>query len=204
MVIRLEDIGKRFGMEWIFRGVDAEFSPESKCAIIGPNGSGKSTLLKIISGGLTPTKGKIDFKIQHIRNPDVDFIASQISFAAPYISLVEDFTLTEMIDFHFKFKKMKVSKEEFFDLCTLGKHPNKFLHQFSSGMRQRLKLATAILSETNVLLLDEPTSNLDAQGSNWYHDLMSRYSTNRTVIIGSNQPEEYSFCTSRLNIIDFK
>lgn len=204
MVIRLEDIGKRYGMEWIFRGVNVEFTEEVNCAIIGPNGSGKSTLLKIISGGLTPTRGKIDFKVQHVRNPDTDFIASQVSFAAPYISLVEEFSLMEMIDFHYKFKKMKVSKEEFIDLCTLGKHPGKFLHQFSSGMRQRLKLATAILSDTQVLLLDEPTSNLDAQGCNWYHDLMSQYASGRTVIIGSNQPEEYSFCTGRVNIMDYK
>lgn len=204
MVITLEDIGKRFGREWIFRGVNTELIPEKKYAITGPNGSGKSTLLKIISGGLTPTKGQLLYKIPHIRNPKDEHILPEIAFAAPYIQLIEEFTLNEMIEFHFHFKKMKVSKEDFLEKCTLKGNENKLLSHFSSGMRQRLKLSLAMMSDTKVLILDEPTSNLDEKGCAWYQQMVQEFSSNRLFIIGSNIREEYSFCDEELNIFQFK
>jgi ABC-type multidrug transport system ATPase subunit len=205
MVLKLTDIGKRYGFDWIFKGVNYQFVSGQSYAITGPNGSGKSTLLKVISGGLTPSKGSVDFSMEGIRNPDKSELITKIAFAAPYISLLQELTLAEMIDFHFRFRKMMVDQpDDVLEINGLGAHQNKPISQFSSGMMQRLKLSLAILSETPVLLLDEPSSNLDAQGFAWYHDMMSRFSTGKLVIIGSNQPEEYSFCQEHLHVPDFK
>ncbi|MBP8193676.1 MAG: ATP-binding cassette domain-containing protein, partial [Chitinophagales bacterium] len=103
------------------------------------------------------------------------------------------------------FKKMKsASKEEFFEVSQLGIHKKKYIKNFSSGMKQRLKLSLSFLTDSQVLLLDEPTSNFDAKAIDWYLNLMENYTKDRLVIIGSNQEYEYSFCEQRLSISDYK
>lgn len=205
MTIQLENISKRFGFEWIFKQVNFQFESGGKYAVVGPNGSGKSTLLKIISGGLVPTSGKLHYSIPHKRVTDFEAASKEIVFAAPYISLIDDFTLEEMYNFHTAFKMMKcASKEEFFTVSQLGPHKNKFIKNFSSGMRQRLKLSLAFLTQSQVLLLDEPTSNFDSKAIDWYLSLIDSYSADRLVIIGSNQEYEFNFCSSRLSVSDYK
>ena len=205
MVISMENISKRFGFEWIFKNVNYQFETDKRYAIVGPNGSGKSTLLKIISGGLTPTSGRVFFKVPHVRTPTDELIASEIAFAAPYISLIEEFSLSELYDFHTSFKKMHCnSKEEFLEILQLSAHKNKFIKNFSSGMRQRLKLGLAFLTRSQVLLLDEPTSNFDTKTIDWYHTLVTKFTADRLLVIGSNQEHEMSFCTDKLSVMDFK
>lgn len=205
MVIRLENIGKRYGLNWIFRDLNFQFEAAKAYAVTGPNGSGKSTLLKVISGGLTPSKGSRHYNIEGLRNPDAADIATRISFAAPYISLIQELTLEEMIRFHFKFHPMLAeSPEAVMEINGLAQHRHKKISQFSSGMMQRLKLSLSILSDTPTLLLDEPTSNLDVQGTEWYLELVERFTKNRLVIIGSNQKHEYSFASESLHVPDFK
>lgn len=199
MTIQLQNISKRFGFEWIFKQITYSFEPGKKYAIVGPNGSGKSTFLKVISGGLTPTSGKIDYgkaEENAVRN---------IVFASPYISLIEDFTLEEMYQFHTSFKKMyHQDAKEFYAICELEKHKDKYIKNFSSGMRQRLKLAFAFLTKSEVILLDEPTSNFDNKAVDWYLSLKENFVQNRTLIIGSNQTFEYEDCPNLLNIMDYK
>lgn len=205
MNIQLENISKRFGFEWIFKHVNYQFIAGEKYSIVGPNGSGKSTLIKIISGGAIPTSGKVYYTT--IENKSLDEIdaAKNIAFAAPYISLLEDFTLEEMYLFHTSFMKMKItSKEDFFEISQLTQHKNKYIKNFSSGMKQRLKLSLAFLSDTKILLLDEPTSNFDTKAIDWYLQLIENYTNDRLVIIGSNQTYEYSFCKKQLSVIDYK
>lgn len=205
MIIQLENISKRYGFEWIFKQINYQFEPSQRYAIVGPNGSGKSTLLKVISGGLVPTCGKLTCSIQHKRVTDDIEMVKEIAFAAPYISLIEDFSLEELYDFHASFKKMKsASKEEFFEVSQLGIHKKKYIKNFSSGMKQRLKLSLAFLTDSQVLLLDEPTSNFDAKAIDWYLNLIENYTKDRLVIIGSNQEYEYGFCEQRLSISDYK
>ncbi|MBK9329362.1 MAG: ABC transporter ATP-binding protein [Sphingobacteriales bacterium] len=205
MTIQLENISKRFGFEWIFKQVNFQFESGGKYAVVGPNGSGKSTLLKIVSGGLVPTSGKMHYSIPHKRVTDFEAASKEIVFAAPYISVIDDFTLEEMYDFHATFKKMNCeSKEEFYAVSQLGMHKNKYIKNFSSGMRQRLKLALAFLTLSQVLLLDEPTSNFDTKAIDWYLSLIESYSDDRLVIVGSNQEYEYSFCTNTLIVSDYK
>ncbi len=205
MVIKLENISKRYGFEWIFKQVNYQFEGGEKYAIVGPNGSGKSTLLKVISGGLMPTSGNIKYGVLHKRDIDAIDVAEYISFAAPYISLIEEFTLEEFYDFHASFKKMMIpTREDFLSIAQLLPHRKKYIKNFSSGMRQRLKLSVAILTASDVLLLDEPTSNFDSSAIDWYLNMVEEYTKDKLVIIGSNQEHEYGFIQKRLSVADYK
>jgi len=205
MKIVLSNIGKRYGLNWVFRKVNFSLEPGESYTLTGHNGSGKSTLLKILSGGLTPSEGKIEFSLGGKEVTPYN-IASEIAFTAPYIHLIEDFTLQEMLEFHFKFKKMRVqSIDELMNIIGLEEHRDKYLSNFSSGMMQRLKLSLAVLSDTQALLLDEPTAYLDENAIQWYKDLLLNHMKGRLLIIGSNQTHEYSFIESSiLHVPDFK
>lgn len=204
MTITLDKIGRRFNQEWIFKNIDYQFLPGNKYAILGPNGSGKSTLLNLLLGALSPSAGTIEYVLE--KNIGVESIYQYMSFAAPYLDLIEEFTLQETIGFHFKFKTLYegYSAERVMELLGLGKSQDKPLKYFSSGMKQRTKLALACCTATPILILDEPTSNLDKQGINWYHEMMENFTRERMVIIGSNQETEYSFCNHFVEITDFK
>ncbi len=205
--IVLEDVGKRFRYEWIFRNLSKTFNSGHIYALLGSNGSGKSTLMKILSGHLSPSKGQISFQVSG-KKQDEDSIFKHISYAAPYIELIEELTLTEMIQFHIKFKPLSndLKTSDLISILRFEKSHNKEIRYFSSGMKQRLKLALAICSDSPLLLLDEPTTNLDAQGIAWYRQLISRFTegANRLTIVASNIEHDYDFCDETLNIEDFK
>lgn len=204
MKISLTNVGRRFNQEWIFRGVDYEFNHADKYAVLGPNGSGKSTLLSVLLGNLSPSEGQIAYHAG--TEIAVEHIYKSISFAAPYLDLIEEFTLEETIRFHFKFKAFYkgMDAESVLEILGLAKSQDKALKYFSSGMKQRTKLALACCADTPILLLDEPTSNLDKQGMNWYLQLIERFSAERMLIIGSNQEQEYSFCNHFVRLTDYK
>lgn len=205
MNIDLQDAGRRFNQEWIFRNFTYQFSSAGNYAVLGPNGSGKSTLLSVILGSLAPSEGSIAYANADGEVP-VDKIYQQISFAAPYLDLVEEFTLQETIEFHFKFKTYYpgMDANSLLNLLGLVKAQDKALKYFSSGMKQRTKLALACCTNTPLLLLDEPTSNLDKQGMEWYHELISNFTADKLVLVGSNQENEYSFCENLIRITDYK
>ena len=205
MNITLQNIGRRFNRDWIFRGVDYTFNSGQAYAILGPNGSGKSTLLQVLNASLTPSAGTINYTF-HGKPVEATEVFSHLSLAAPYLELIEEFTLTEMVDFHFKFKQYKpgIDKKELIGLLSLAKSENKLIRYFSSGMKQRLKLILAFCADTPILMLDEPTSNLDTQGVDWYLGLVEQFAHNRLTIICSNQEHEYGFCSERLSISDYK
>jgi len=204
MTIDLKDAGRRFNQEWIFRNFNYQFHSAGKYAILGPNGSGKSTLLSVILGSLAPSEGVITYTGEAA--VPVEKIYTQLSFAAPYLDLVEEFTLQETIDFHFKFKSFHAGLDagKLMDILGLVKAQDKPLKYFSSGMKQRTKLALACCTDTPLLLLDEPTSNLDKQGVDWYHELIRDFTTDKLVLVGSNQETEYSFCDNLIKITDYK
>jgi ABC-type multidrug transport system ATPase subunit len=205
MNITLENIGRRFNREWIFRGVTYTFDITGSYAILGPNGSGKSTLLQVLNGSLVPSAGSIKY-FNNNKEVEVEKVFNYLSLAAPYLEVIEEFSLNEMIDFHFKFKAFKpgVDKGALVDILSLPGNANKLIKYFSSGMKHRLKLALAFCADTPMLMLDEPTSNLDTQGIDWYLNLVEKFSENRLTIICSNQEHEYSFCKHRLSIADYK
>ncbi len=207
MFIKLENVGKRYRYEWIFKNVNQGFESGKAYAILGPNGVGKSTLMKILSGYLSPSKGTVSFSENELNSPlDPDDVFRNISYAAPYIDLIEELTLKEAIKFHQRFKPFYegVTAETIFDLLDFKKAKNKEIRFFSSGMKQRLKLVLAFCSETPILLLDEPTTNLDAQGVDWYLNLVEQFAKDRLIIVASNIEHDYRFCEKRLNILDYK
>ncbi len=206
MEIFLKSAGKKYYREWIFRKVDLTFTTGQNTVILGPNGSGKSTLLQVIAGAVLLNEGSITY---HDGNKEVsdDNIFNHVSFASHFLELIEEFTLEEIIQFHFKFKKpiRKISESEVLEITGLQKKSKQVFKYFSSGMKQRVKLTLAFLSDTEVLLLDEPCSNLDNIGIDWYQQMIKSYTSDRIIIVASNQNEvEYSFCNLKLNMIDFK
>ncbi|MBG6234860.1 ABC-type multidrug transport system ATPase subunit [Pedobacter sp. CAN_A7] len=205
MTIDLKDAGRRFNQEWIFRNFSYQFKMGEKYAILGPNGSGKSTLLSVVLGNLSPSEGTINYQ-KDGKEVLVEEIYQHISFAAPYLDLIEEFTLQETIEFHFQFKAFQqgMDGEQVLQRLGLAKAQDKPLKYFSSGMKQRTKLALACCADTPILLLDEPTSNLDMQGLDWYHQLIGDYAKNRMVVVCSNQEVEYSFCDHFIQVTDYK
>lgn len=205
MKITLKNIGRRFNRDWIFKGLDYTFSKNDTYAILGPNGSGKSTLLQVLTSSLSPSVGELNYYFEDTP-VEIEEVHKHFSFAAPYLELIEEFTLNEVIDFHFRFKSYRagINKNEIMDLLAMQNNKNKLVKYFSSGMKQRLKLVLAFCADTPMLLLDEPTSNLDTQGIDWYLGLLQKYSSNRLTIISSNQEHEYNFCSKRLNVSDYK
>jgi ABC-type multidrug transport system ATPase subunit len=205
MKIQLENLGKKFRKEWIFRHVNLTFDAGNSYTFVGPNGSGKSTLLQVLMGIMPHTEGNISYTTDN-QKIEIDDIFKKIVIAAPYLELVEEFTLLESVEFHQKFKTFKdnITSSQLIDLLQLSPHKDKTIKNFSSGMKQRLKLGLAFYSESPIILLDEPTSNLDAQGTAWYLEQIEKHTTDRLLIICSNQPNEYGFCKNIVDIRDFK
>lgn len=204
--IILEKAGKQYNEDWIFNNLDHTFSSGTATVILGSNGSGKSTLLQVISSAIMPTSGSIRYEMNgSVIRPEQAF--RFMAIAAPYIELIEEFTLTEMICFHRRLKPLirNMSTTELIQVCKLEENADKPLKYFSSGMKQRLKLALAIMSDTPVLLLDEPVSNLDRTAINWYMDLVNKHMADRLVVVSSNSiTEEFGFCTEKIRLEDYK
>ncbi|MDL5045926.1 ATP-binding cassette domain-containing protein [Oscillatoria amoena NRMC-F 0135] len=199
--IVLENCGKKFNRNWIFKDFNHSFTSGNAYAVLGPNGSGKSTLLQCIAGYMAISKGKINFS-QDSRLIEEDEKYRHLVIASPFLELIEEFTLQETVDFHFKMKKQAFIKhpEEIIEITGLGSSANKQLKFFSSGMKQRVKIALAVFSDVPVLMLDEPCTNFDAKGIDWYLNLVEQYTSQRLVLVASNQPHEYSFCKEMITV----
>ena len=205
MKINVTKLGKRFNRDWIFRNLDFQFDAGKHYAITGPNGSGKSTLLQIISGSAIFNEGNINY-FENEKSFSPEKIFQKISFAAPYLDMIEEMTLTEFFSFHNKMKGWipTVDTKEIIFLSSLENAAHKQIRYFSSGMKQRVKLAQAIFSNTPIVLLDEPLTNLDEEGVSLYHLLIEKHCKNRLLIISSNDKKEYSFCDEIIDVRNYK
>jgi ABC-type multidrug transport system ATPase subunit len=207
MKISLINAGKRFNRDWIFRNIHFEFTAGNSYAITGPNGSGKSTLLQVIGGAMMMSEGKTKYEVGGLKSEvPVDEAYQYISIAAPYLELIEEMTVTEFLEFHGRFKNLLTSLtiKEIIAIIGLERAAHKQIRYYSSGMKQRVKLAQALFSDVPVVLLDEPCTNLDAEGIELYHKLIEDYTINRLVIVSSNDEQEYKFCKEKISISDFK
>jgi ABC-type multidrug transport system ATPase subunit len=205
MQITLQQAGRRFNRDWIFRKMDAAFAEGGKYAITGANGSGKSTLLQVLAGSMTLSEGQCHW--QHNNQPlQQDAVFVHMGMAAPYLDIIEEMTATEFLHFHHAFKPLLpgLTIPAILQRIGLEKASNKQIRYYSSGMRQRIKLAQAIFTSAPLLLLDEPCTNLDAAGIQLYHSLINEYCSNKLVIVSSNDEQEYAFCTEILHITNWK
>jgi ABC-type multidrug transport system ATPase subunit len=201
MKITLTDAGKRFNRDWIFRHLNYEFLPRQHYAITGPNGSGKSTLLQLIAGAIGISEGFVRYS-----DCDPDHAYLHLSFSAPYLDLIEEMTAAEFLRFHHSFKPIlpSISISGALGAVGLASAARKQIRFFSSGMKQRLKLAQALFSDTAVVLLDEPCTNLDADGIALYQQLIRQSCADRLVIVSSNDPQEYEFCEKWIDVTGYK
>lgn len=206
MNITLEQISKRFQRYWIFKDVNLTFQAGGAYALLGVNGSGKSTLLRVIASMQSPSKGKVIYTDTHKAVVAPNQIFKHISFCAPGMEVVEELTLREFLDFHFSFKRplAGLTVDAVIELTGLKDSVNKPIGDYSSGMKQRVKLAQAIFSDTPVLLLDEPCTNLDQQGVDQYKSWIAQYGTGRLVIVASNDEREYFFCREKVAVANYK
>ena len=205
--IYLRNVSKRFGSEWIFKEIDTTLKTNQPCAIIGGNGSGKSTLLQLIAGIIPATEGEV----RYYHYPQKMLTALEnwykyLAIATPYLELIEEMTLTEVLHFHTQFKPLKkeISINDFLELIWLKDAQNKAIKHFSSGMKQRLKLGLAFYTNTPIILLDEPTTNLDVRGIDWYENTIQDVIKDRLCVICSNQKKEYHFCTQIIDVEQYK
>ncbi len=203
--IDLENISKRFVREWIIKGCNYSFESGNAYAITGPNGSGKSSFAQLLTGYSTPTSGKITFR-QNNEVLEVEKVYQYLSFASPYMELIEEFTLMELLNFHFKMRAplQNVQVADLPELIQLSRARDKEIRNFSSGMKQRLKLGLAFYTKSELIILDEPTTNLDETGVQWYLERIEEFTKDKVLIVCSNQEREYQFCNKKLSLLEWK
>ena len=200
MEILVRNLSKKFRQEFVIRDFNYSFQSGNSYALTGPNGSGKSTLLQLIAQFTLPNSGSVE-----MLGIDPESVYSQITYAAPYVELIEEYTLSEHLHILIKNNYLPASitlefLEEFIDLQP-GR--TKLIKNYSSGMRQKIKLGFALLSERPVLLLDEPTTNFDEKAKEWFFDKLKNQ-REKLLIIASNEGREIDFCTESISISDFK
>lgn len=196
MQIILDGLGKKFNKTWIFKDVRTRFEANKAYAILGANGSGKSTLLQVIACFLTPSAGSVRY-VENNADVLIDDVYKRIAVSTPYMELIEEFTLMEMLDFHSVMKPFRhpLKPTDLIEITGLGASAHKQIKYFSSGMKQRVRLVLALLTDVPVVFLDEPTTNLDEQGVRWYNDLVQQHRKDRILVVCSNHIQsEYGFC----------
>jgi len=202
MTISLSDLGKRFNYDWIFRHVNYQFENNNVYAITGSNGSGKSTFLQILAGAIFHNEGSVSYTNQQGNIIAEEDIFKSVSFCAPYLELIEEMTGLEFLQFHQGFKPFLqgIDPAMVLQKVELEKAANKQIRHYSSGMKQRLKLGQCFFTDTPIVLLDEPCTNLDASGIAIYQSLLEQLKKDRIVLIASNDPVEFKQSNQQLNI----
>lgn len=205
ITISLDQVSKRFQRYWIFKDISCTFEAGKAWCLLGANGSGKSTLMRVIAGMQNPSKGKVHYQAGD-KQLTTSEVFKDISFCAPGMEIVEELTLREFLDFHFSFKRLLpgLSVTDVIEITGLKAAADKPIGDYSSGMKQRVKLAQAIFADTPILLLDEPCTNLDQAGMEQYRDWIEKYATSRLVIVASNDVREYFFCREQIVLEDYK
>lgn len=202
MEVHIDGLSKRYVSHWVFRNLSVTIPSHAHLAVTGPNGAGKSTFLKIISGALHPSEGTITYTVDGIP-VSADNLFSKITFAAPYAEMIEEMTLPEALRFHLQFRALYPEVGDynaFVARLQFDYRKDQQIALMSSGMKQRLRLAFAMFTQSPLLLLDEPTSNLDEGGIRWFHEVLSHFGKSRTVILASNAEDDLASCSIRIKL----
>lgn len=201
LVIQTKKLGKRFGREWVIKDRNDLLRSGEIIGIRGRNGSGKSTLLRLLCGQLTPSRGKVSWSLNGMDCPLAHWYRS-VSWTGPYTEIVEELSVEELLRFHFGLKPLRreLSLKDVPELLDLAGASKRTLLDCSSGMRQRVLLGTALLAETPLLLLDEPTVTLDKQARAWFQAQLTSASVGRLVVVASNDEEDLVQCTRVLSL----
>ncbi len=204
--VQAVSLDKAFGRRLIFNDVNFNFSENSVFGISGPNGSGKSTLVKIIAGLIAPSSGKIIHK-DNGKEIIPEKLHNFLGFVSPYLFLYDEFTAIENLEYSAKIRDVKFNKEKIENLLRqflLFSRKNDLVKTYSSGMKQRLKFIFALMHSPKVLILDEPTSNLDDEGKESVYKIIAEERKNTVVIIASNDKPDLEQCSSILYLEKYK
>lgn len=208
--IKCTTLEKSFLNKVIFKNVNLDFKEGDSIAITGRNGSGKSTLLKVLANLIKPNKGKVEI---YDNGTEVipDKVHMYLGMIAPYINLYDELTAYENLDFFFdlkcksdKFNDKKERIKYLLDKINLYSRRNDEVKNYSSGMKQRVKLAFAIINDPKILLLDEPRTNLDVEGIDLVYKVAEEQIKNGILILATNEPEDTSLCSRIISIEDYK
>lgn len=206
LTITVNQLAKRYNREWIFKNITQTFQSGKTYAITGPNGSGKSTLMQVLWGQLPQSSGTISYTVNDKIVP-MEEVFNHVAVATPYMDLIEEFTLQEQLEFHFKLRKPRTgySIDSMIDKLYLSDSRDKQIINFSSGMKQRVKLGLAFYTMAKVIFLDEPGTNLDETAFNWYSENLKNVMLDGSMIfIASNQKNEYPADAEIISISSYK
>ena len=204
--LQVISLNKTFGRRLIFRDLDFKIEDFGIIGISGPNGSGKSTLVKILAGVDSPTSGKV-IHIEEGREILPDKLHNHIGFVSPYLILYEEFSAWENLNHFAKIRDVKFNNEKIEYLLNqflLFDRRNDYVKTYSSGMKQRLKFIFALMHSPQLIILDEPTSNLDAEGKNSVYKIIEEESKSGIVIIASNEKTDLALCTKEIKLQEYK
>lgn len=200
ILLRIENVSKKFNNRKIFESVSFELSQGSSIAITGRNGSGKSTLVKMIAGLLGRSSGDITFRLNN-EIVTQDQVYKHIGFVSPYLNLYDEFTGYENLKICSDIRRITSSGiEDILKRVGLFERRNDLLKIYSSGMKQRLKLAFGILHNPYLLILDEPTSNLDSEGVKIVDGIAEEYKKDRILVIATNDEHERELCDDNFDL----
>ncbi len=204
--IEFRNLSKVFGRRLVFINLNKEFVSPDIYGIAGSNGSGKSTISKIIAGVISPTKGKVVHSINGEGIPSEE-LHKHIGFVSPYLVLYDEFSAQENL-FHFaRIRGIEFDKDYIdylFNLFELYNRRKDYVKAYSSGMKQRLKFIFALQHKPSLILLDEPTSNLDAKGKDIVYRTIEERGKENLIIIASNEESDLKLCREIINVENFK
>jgi heme exporter protein A len=204
--VELNNLIKYFGRRLIFDGINFSFTSRNIYGISGPNGSGKSTLVKIIADLISPTRGKVDHKFgKKIIEPED--LHNYLGFVSPYLFLYDEFTAEENLIYSSSIRGIKFNQERSDFLLSelkLFDRRKDLVRGYSSGMKQRLKFIFALLHEPQLIILDEPTSNLDNSGKEIVYKIIMEESKKNLIVIASNEESDLRLCTEIIELEKFK
>lgn len=193
MILTANGLKKVFNRRIVFKELSFEVKSGQVLSVTGPNGSGKSTVSKIICGVLTPTSGQVVLSDGEGRI-DRDDVHKHVGLVSPYLELYGEFTALENLKIEIRARKLPESAEnralEILELVGLFNRRNDELRGFSSGMKQRLKYAAALIHDPDIIVLDEPTANLDVAGIDMVLSLIERYRKEKIIVLATNDTEE--------------
>ncbi|MEK6553004.1 MAG: ABC transporter ATP-binding protein [Bacteroidota bacterium] len=204
--VELNNLVKYFGRRLIFDGINFSFSSQHIYGISGPNGSGKSTLVKIIANLISPTRGKVIHK-NNLKEIESVKLHNHIGFVSPYLFLYDEFTAEENLLHFSNIRGISFNKERsdfLLNELKLIDRKNDLVRGYSSGMKQRLKFIFALLHQPSLIILDEPTSNLDNPGKEKVYELIKKEAENNLVIIASNEDSDIALCSQVIDLEKFK
>ncbi|MBN8547007.1 MAG: ABC transporter ATP-binding protein [Ignavibacteria bacterium] len=202
----LNKLTKTFERRVIFKDVNLEWSAPGLFGVAGPNGSGKSTLVKVVTGLISATSGEVYLESDGKKFTPANS-TGHFGFASPYLVLYDEFTAKENLEFtmNIRGKQLDEAKmDSLLDHFSLLKRKNDLVRAYSSGMKQRLKIIFAFIHNPELIILDEPTANLDAEGKGKVYELAKSIAQEKIVIFATNEEEELAMCKEVIKIMDHK